>query len=399
MSAKGRPAVGLDLGSSTTRVAMCVVEGDYIRYAGHGEAPSHLAWTRGRLTDQVALASSIRAAIEEAEARSSIPAEAAVIGIGCGAKGVNIRGVYEVGRKRQIDMDDLRCAVALATRVQLEDDRLVLQVCPQDFTLDGRAGFRNPQSISCSRLEANVHVVTASAQEHQGLVAAVHQAHLSVEESIFEGIAAAYATVVTEERARGVAVVDIGAESTHLAIYSGEALIQAMTIAIGGEHFTRDLASELKINYGDAERLKHEYGSANPERIGLNTLIDLPAPGGRAPRETRRHDLVAILEARAEQLLGLVFDEIQKQRMESNLFEGIVLTGGGALLADLCDVADRITGLQVRKGFARGIEGWPAELDTPVWAATAGLAMYSGRLKAKKEFKRGAPALAKLVVH
>jgi len=65
----------------------------------------------------------------------------------------------------------------------------------------------------------------------------------------------------------------------------------------------------------------------------------------------------------------------------------------------LCDVADRVTGLQVRKGFARGIEDWPAELDTPVWAVTAGLAMYSGRLKTKKEFKRGAPALAKLVVH
>jgi cell division protein FtsA len=192
---------------------------------------------------------------------------------------------------------------------------------------------------------------------------------------------------------------DIGAESTHLAIYSGEALIQAMTVGIGGEHFTRDMASVLKINYEDAEHLKHEYGSANPERIALNTLIDLPTPGGRNPREARRQDLIAILEARAEQLIGLVFDEILKQRMESNLFEGIVLTGGGAMLADFCDVADRVTGLQVRKGLARGIEGWPAELDTPVWATAAGLAMYSGRLKTKKEFKRGAPALAKLLVH
>jgi len=399
MSAKKRPAVGLDLGTSRTRVVICEVDGDYVRYAGHGEAAPCSAWTRGRLTDQAALAASIRAAMQEAEARSGISPEAAVIGLGCGAKGVNNHGVYEVGRRRQIGIEDLRYAVALASRVRLEDDRLVLQVCPQDFTLDGRSGFRNPQSISCSRLEANVHVVTASIQEHQALIAAVHQAHLSVEESVFEGIASAYASVVTEERARGVAVVDIGAESTHVAIYAGELLALAMTVPIGGEHFTRDLARVLRINYEDAEHLKHEYGSANPERIGLNTLIDLPTLEGQSPRETRRLELIEILEARAEQLMGLVFDEIVKLRMESELFEGIVLTGGGSMLTDLLDVAYRVTELQVRKGLAKGIDGWPAELDTPVWATAAGLAMYSGRLKTRKEFKKVAPALANLVVH
>src|SRR5581483_10157355 len=131
--------------------------------------------------------------------------ESAVIGLGGCVGGMNSRGLYEFGRRREIEPDDLRYSVELAARVRLEEDRQVLQICPQDFTLDGRAGYRNPKGILCARLEANVHVVTASLQEHQALVAAVHQAHLAVEESIFEGAAAAYAAVLPEDRARGVA--------------------------------------------------------------------------------------------------------------------------------------------------------------------------------------------------
>ena len=150
----------------------------------------------------------------------------------------------------------------IGARVRLEDEREVLQICPQDFTLDGRAGYRNPKGISCARLEANVHVVTASAQEHQGLIAAVHQAHLAVEEYVFEGIAAAYAAVLPADRARGVAVIDIGAQSTHLAVYDGDALLLATAFPLGADLFTRDLSLLLKVNYEDAENLKREYGWA-----------------------------------------------------------------------------------------------------------------------------------------
>ena len=101
---------------------------------------------------------------------------------------------------------------------------------PQDFVLDGRAGFRKPTRGVCSRLEANVHLVTASVQEHQALIAAAHLAHLPVEETVFEPMAAAYACVGPEERARGVAIVDIGLESSGLVVYDGEKLILASSI-------------------------------------------------------------------------------------------------------------------------------------------------------------------------
>ncbi len=223
-SNKARLAVGLDLGSTTTRVVICLLQEDSLRFLGHGEAPAQ-AWNRWRLAEQDALTESIRFALQEAESRAQVSAESGVVGVGGCVSGVNSRGLYEFGRKREIEPDDLRYAVELAARVRLEEDRQIVQICPQDFTLDGRAGYRNPKGILCARLEANVHVVTASTQEHEAIVSAMHQAHLGVEESIFEGIAAAYAAVVPEDRARGVAVVDIGAQSTQLAVYDGDALL------------------------------------------------------------------------------------------------------------------------------------------------------------------------------
>ncbi len=397
MSNKTRLAVGLDFGSSCTRVVFCAIDGERIRYVGHGHAPVN-SWSKGRLTDKATLTESLRYALEEAEARSHVSPEAAVMGLGGSAAGINSRGVYEFGRKRTIELDDMKYAVELAARVRLEDDRLVLMVCPQDFTLDGRSGFRNPQGISCARLEANVHVLTASAQEHQAMLAAVHQAHLAVEESVYEGVASAYSTILPEDRTRGAALIDIGAHSTHLAIYDGEALVHATTLPVGGDHFTRDISWLFKINYEDAEHLKREYGAALTTLVSGHSLIELPSPEGRAPREASRIELNEILEARAEELFVAVFDEIRRVSMESSLLEGAILTGGGSQLTGMCDMAERVLDVQVRLGLPLGIEDWPKELDSPLWATVAGLAMYSGRLKLKKEFKRVAPGLASLVL-
>ena len=143
-------------------MVICALEERGLEFLGYGEAPVQ-AWNRGRLGDQEALAQSIRFALHEAELRAQASPESAVIGHGRRVAGVNSRGLYEFGRRRDIEPDDLRYAVELGARVRLEEDRQVLQICPQDFTLDGRAGYRNPKGISCARLEANVHVVTASA--------------------------------------------------------------------------------------------------------------------------------------------------------------------------------------------------------------------------------------------
>lgn len=395
MANKVRLAAGLDLGSTNTRMVICALENEGLRFLGWGEAPS-TGWNRGKLHDQQALTESVRFAMQEAERRAQVSPESVVVGIGGpNVTGINSRGLYEFGRKRPIENDDLRYAVELAARVRLEENQMVLQVCPQDFTLDGRAGYRNPRNIICARLEANVHIVTGSAQEHQGIVSALHQAHLAVEESTFEAVAAAYAAVLPEDRARGVCLVDIGAQSTHVAIYDGDALLLAATIPIAGDHFTRDISYILKVNYDDAEHLKREYGHAISGLTADNSVIEIPSPEGRAPREAPRATINEILEARAEELLGYVYDEIRRAGMEQSLLEGVVLTGGGALLSGMCDIAERILNCQVRNGLPVGVEDWPEQLDSPVWTTAAGLAMYSGRLKLKSEWKRSVSGFAR----
>lgn len=390
---KTKLAVGLDLGSTATRVVICALEDDSIRFLGYGEAPVQ-AWNRWRLAEPGALAESIRFALTEAESRAQASPDSAVIGIGGCVSGTNSRGLYEFGRKREIEPDDLRYAVELGARVRLEDDRQVLQICPQDFTVDGRAGYRNPKGILCSRLEANVHVVTASLHEHDAIVSALHQAHLGVEESIFEGISAAYAAVLPEDRARGVAVIDIGAQSTQLALYDGDALLLAAAIPVAADHLTRDVSWLLKVDYEDAENLKRQYGCAVTGLVSDHTMIDVPSPEGRGVREAPLRQLNEILEARAEEIFERVYAEILRVGMEQSLLEGAVLTGGGAILPGMCDIAERMLNCQARNGLATGIADWPTELDTPVWTVAAGLAMYSGRLKVKRDWKRSSNRVA-----
>jgi cell division protein FtsA len=398
MASRIQIAAGIDAGSSRTRCVLCALEGDRIRYLSHGVAASS-GWHKGRVVDQVAVAESLRAAMTEAERGAGGSAESVALGIGgMHVHGAQSRGMYEFGRPREITAADLSYAAELACDVLLERDRMLLQVLPQDFTLDGRSGYRKPHKGVCSRLEANVHIVTASAQEHQALIAAAHLAHLPVEETIFEPLAAAYACLLPEDRARGVAVVDIGMQSAGLVIYDGDAVQLASSIPVAGDHFTHDVASVFKVAYEDAESLKQQYGCALLGLTSDSSLIEVPSHDGRPARERRRGELIEVLEARAEELFELVLAELQRAGMERSLFEGVVLTGGGSLLPGMCDMAERVLNCQAGNGLAKGIGNWPEELESPLWTTAAGMAMYSARLKLHRTPARRAGGLLGLVL-
>lgn len=397
MAAKVRYAVGLDLGSHWTRCVVCTIENLQLRFRAYAVAPA-VGWQKGRIADQEALISSVRQVVADLEKSVGTPIESVVVGMGGGTvEGINSRGLYEFGRPREVVSGDLAYAVELAARLRLEPDRLLLQVFPQDFTIDGRAGYRNPRGTTCSRLEANVHLVTASVHDHATLVNVLHQAHLAVDETVFEPVAAAYACVLQQERARGVALIDIGAQSTDVVIYDGDALRLAASLPICSEHFTKDVAFGLMLPYEDAEQLKQEYGCAILGLTSDHSIIEIPSQGDRPPRETTRRQLSEILEARAEELFYYVRGELVKVGMEQSLLEGVFLTGGGALLNGLPDMAERVLNCQVRNGLPQGIDKWPDELNTASWSVVAGLAMYSARLHLRKNAKRGGPGLLPLL--
>ncbi len=233
---------------------------------------------------------------------------------------------------------------------------MLLHVLPQDFTLDGRAGFRKPHKGVCSRLEANVHIVTASFQEHQAVVAATHLAGTRGRRNGVRADGRRVRVPVSRKSARAAWRCSIwGCIRRDLVVYDGDALLLASSIPVWADHLTRDIAAIFKVTYEDAECLKQQYGCALLGLTADSSLIEVPSPEGRPPREARRSELNEILEARAEEIFLYVRAELQRVGMERNLLEGIVLTGGGAFLNGMCDMAERVLNCQAGNGLAQGI--------------------------------------------
>ena len=259
-------AVGLDAGSRYTRVVICVLERGRLRFVGAGSAPSE-GWVKSRIANQLAVAESVRMAVDEAQAAAGLNVESLVVGMAgqtvCGGNG---RGALELGHVREIEPADVMRVVKRARLVKLGEDRMILQDYPQDFVIDGVGGHRNPSKMLASCLAVNVHFATVSLQEHNALIGAVNLASVLVEESVFETQAACYAAVRPEDRREGIAVLDIGAESTGMVVYYGESIQLATTIQrangtqICGDSFTRDLAQGMTLTFEDAEMVKLEYG-------------------------------------------------------------------------------------------------------------------------------------------
>src|SRR5438034_233477 len=323
-------AVGLDAGSSRTRFAVGVLESSGLRVIGFGQAESE-GWVKGRIADQRAAADSILRAVRDAEAAAGVTVESAVVGMGGPTvRGANSRAAIEVGRRREIEHRDVTRVIEHASRVQMHEDRMMLQACLQDFVVDDHPGHRDPRGMVASRIEANMHLITASVQEHDCLVTAMNQAHLAAEETVYEGLAACYAATLPEERREGIALLDMGVHSSELAVYYGESLQLASSFPICGDHFTKDVVRGLCTTYEDAVRLKEEYGCAVLGLTADNSLIEVPSPEDRGAREAPRRLLNQVLEARAEELFRLVRRELARVGMDQALMGGIVLCGGGA---------------------------------------------------------------------
>ncbi len=380
-------AAGVDAGSARTRCIIVSLEEARVRLVGFGEVPA-AGWKKGRIADQKALSGSILRAVREAESRGGVSIGSAVFGLAggsiCGASG---RGGYEMGFPRRIEHNDIVRVVERAARVQLQEDEMLLHLLPQDFSVDGRAGHRNPRGMIGSRLEVHVHLVTSSSQEHHALVGAANEAHLEVEETVFEPLAAGYAAILPEDQREGVVLIDIGAHSTDLAAYYGEALVFSASLPICGDHFTRDVARGLIVNPEDAEWIKQQHGCALLGLTGDNSVIELPSSAGRGPRETARRELNLILEARAVELFEFVRQELESAGMDQILMTA-VLAGGGSRLQGMCDVAEKVLKCQARIGLPVGVMDWAGEVDDAGWTTAAGLAMYSARMKLRSELER-----------
>jgi cell division protein FtsA len=379
-----RYLVGLDVGTST----VCAVVGDCLDdgtldVVGIGVAESR-GIKRGVVVNLEAAVDSIKKAIEEAELMAGVEIDSVHLALsGQHVKGFNSRGVVAVaGKNREISPDDLRRAIEAARAVALPAGREILHVLPQDFVVDDQDGIGAPIGMTGARLEVNVHVVTGAVSTLQNIVACVNRAGVEVKDTVIEQLAASEAVLAPDEKDLGVALVDIGGGTADVAIFERGSLWHTAVVAVGGEHFTSDIAVGLRTPMPDAEKLKRKSGCALSSMVDEDDTIEVASVGGRKPRLMARRILSEILQPRAEEIFHLVWDEIRRAGYEKSLNSGIVLTGGGSILEGMPEIAEQIFDLPVRRGCPTGVGGLADHVNTPVFATPVGLLLYAHRNRA-----------------
>lgn len=394
MKASDRILAALDLGSSKVCALICEADGDgRIHLRGAGEAESK-GFRKGTLVSLDAAVSALRQAVEAAEASAGVTLESAFIGVaGNHIKGINSRGGITLGpRPREVTLEDVRRAVEAARAISLPAEREVLHVLPQEFFLDHQNGLRDPVGMLGTKLEVNVHIVTADALALQNLVAAVNRAGVLVLDTVLEPLASALACLSPDEQELGALLVDIGGGTTEWIVYEHNAPRLMGVVPVGGEHFTNDIAIGLRVPLWEAERLKRVGGCAGLRWLKEETLLDVDGAGGRV---VSRRVLCEIIEARASELFTLLRDDLARSGFEGQLGAGGVLTGGGAQLNALAELGAHILQLPVRVARPTGVLGVAAPaaaahtLKSPAYATPIGLILHGNRIRQLRQRQAG----------
>src|SRR5437763_9624596 len=379
---------GLSIG--TSRVT-CIIgepgEGGALDIVGIGEADAR-GLRKGVIVNPDAAVDAIRHAVEAAERMSGLPAEEVTINLaGSHIMGFNGQAIVAVsGRDREITHDDVRRAIDSACAIQLPAGREIVDRLPQEFIVDDQDGINDPVGMIGARLAVKVHIVTSPVTARQNAINAVNRSGLVVADMVLEQLGAAEASLTDDDKEFGAALVDIGAETTGLIIYQRGAVQHTAVFALGGSHFTNDIAFGLRTPIPEAEKIKRMVGcaySSSLNEMQRGELVEVPSVGGRPPRQLSRQILCDILQPRAEEVLSHVADEIREAGWEGQLSSGVVLTGGGSLLDGMVEIAEQVFDAPVRLGYPERdrFGGLIEDIQSPAWAAASGLCLLAQRAK------------------
>lgn len=347
---------------------------------------------RGYVTDMAAASHAIRDAVERAEKSANTPVRS--VWIACSGAGLASHVVavdIEIGGRR-IEDEDVETLLIQAQDMIQPDGRKVLHAQPAHYTLDGAHGVANPRGLHAERLGVDIHVMLADGAPVRNLTEAVQNAHLDVEGVVAAPLAAGQACLTPEERELGVALVEIGADITNVAVFAGGMLLGLHAVPMGSGSITDAIASSFGIRRSQAERLKCVAGSAIASPADHRELIPVNGPGegteGGAPvgplargADDKNRIVRAELIGVVTQQLGVLTGEIGKA-LKTMGFSGtragqVVLTGGGAELAGMADFMQGALGQPVRLGRPPQLTGMPEAHHAPGFATLAGLCLYA----------------------
>lgn len=383
-------AVGVDVG--TTKVTVCVgtIQEGIVNIVGIGTAPNS-GVRRGMVTDIEETVSAISSALEEAERMSGLPITEAYVGVGGHhITSTNSKGVIAVSRADgEISETDVERVIEAARAVALPPNHEILHVIPRTYTIDGQQGVKDPVGMNGIRLEVETHVIGASSSALKNLCKCVEQSGLGIEQLVFSPLATTQAILSKKQKEAGVALVDIGAGTTGIAIYEDGDLLHTNVLNIGSLHVTHDIAIGLRTTLDIAEKLKVKYATAQPDKIRDNETINLATFDPNEDQKVSRKYVAEIVEARLNEIFSMVRNELKLVGKDGMLPAGVVFTGGGSQMQGMLEASKETLRLPAQIGYPlMEISGMIDKLDNPMYATGIGLMLWginessqSGRYK------------------
>jgi cell division protein FtsA len=368
---------GLDIGTAKVMVVAAeVLPGGELKLAGLGVAPSS-GLKRGVVVNIDATVQSIQQALKEAE----LMADCKITRVYTGITGSHIRGINSTGmvavKDKEVTAADVARVVETAKAINISTDQRLLLVEPQEFVIDGQ-DVKQPIGMSGIRLEAKVHIVTGAQSAAENIIKCVRRCGLDVERLMLNPLASSMSVLTHDERELGVALVDIGAGTTDVAIFTNGAIRHTAVIPIAGDLITSDIAMALRTPTKDAEEIKIESGYAKQLLADPDVQVEVPGLGDRTPRMLSRQALAGVIEPRVEEIFSLVQQVIRDSGYEEVLSSGIVLTGGSAVMPGMVELGEDIFLKPVRRGIPQYNSALADMVAQPRAATVMGLLAEAG---------------------
>ncbi|WP_296698469.1 cell division protein FtsA [Algoriphagus sp.] len=374
-----RLIVGLDIG--TTKI--CAIIGrknefGKLEVLGMGKAVSD-GVNRGVVTNIDKTVHAIQKAVEDASEMADVDIAEVIVGIaGQHIQSKIVHGsIMRTPTEDEITVEDVRRLSSDMENIVVPPGNSIIHVMPQDYTVDYEGGIKDPVGMSGTRLEADFHIITAQTTAINNINRCVRRANLSSKQLILEPLASSLSVLSEEEKEAGVCLVDIGGGTTDIAIFYENIIRHTAVIPLGGNIITTDIKEGCMVMQNQAELLKTRFGKAIANEANPNEIVSIPGLRNRPPKEISIRNLASIIEARMEEIIEIVQNEIMQSGHYKKLAGGIVLTGGGSQLQCISQLFEYMTGLDTRIGYPNEHLGKSVveEVKSPMYATSVGLVL------------------------
>ena len=366
--------LAIDVGSYKT-IAIIANADEELSISGVGIAKSK-GIKKGAITNIDEAAKSIRQAVNDAKRIAGIETNKAIVSISSTyTQSIKSNGIVNIPGN-EVTIKEISRAIKTALyNATIPNDYVVLQAIPYDFKVDDLSEIEDPQGMSGSRLEVSLHIIIAQKAGMENLKKTFQKAGIEIQNIVNAGYASSLAVLNEDEKELGVAVIDIGATTSDLAIYYNKALRYTDFLAVGSHHITSDLSMALHTTPAEAEKIKTHFGELiNNEE----DLIEISVIGNdNEKQKASLTTITQVISARIEETFLLLNKEIERSGLKPKIGAGIVLTGGFTNFYNVKEIASEFfDGQPVRIGKPRVINGLVENLQAPEYSTAIGLLLY-----------------------